>query len=140
MPLRALQHEQEAGAMTSKGALSPRPPAETHVQTQRDKFLMDVGAWAGNVSTSVLIVFVNKVLLKNYAYHYATTLVSLPSLMASRQGSGQAASRGSCCRQGPVAAHPPQLHLRLPPNVVPCRLHCTSWCAPSASGLRRRAA
>ncbi|KAL4418890.1 hypothetical protein ABPG77_002633 [Micractinium sp. CCAP 211/92] len=44
---------------------------------------MDVGAWAGNVSTSVLIVFVNKVLLKNYAYHYATTLTALHFLVCS---------------------------------------------------------
>ncbi|KAL4443256.1 hypothetical protein ABPG75_010993 [Micractinium tetrahymenae] len=67
----------------AKGGLSPRPPAETHAQSQRDKFLMDVGAWAGNVSTSVLIVFVNKVLLKNYAYHYATTLTALHFLVCS---------------------------------------------------------
>lgn len=88
-----LQPAQEAMS-TGKGALSPRPAAETHIQSPRDKFLMDVGAWAGNVSTSVLIVFVNKVLLKNYAYHYATTLVRARSPMASRQGSGRALNWG----------------------------------------------
>ena len=35
----------------------------------------DVGAWAGNVSTSVLIVFVNKLLMqvgKGYGFRYGT--------------------------------------------------------------------
>ena len=39
------------------------------------KLLADLGAWAGNVSTSVFIVFINKLLMKNYGYHFATTLV-----------------------------------------------------------------
>ena len=41
----------------------------------RSKLVYDLGAWAGNVSTSVFIVFVNKMLMKNFGYHYATTLV-----------------------------------------------------------------
>lgn len=39
------------------------------------KLAADVGAWAFNVFTSVFIVFVNKALMKAYAYTFATTLV-----------------------------------------------------------------
>lgn len=37
---------------------------------------MDVSAWAGNVSTSVLIIFINKILMSRtgYGFRYATTL------------------------------------------------------------------
>lgn len=141
VPLRVLQPAQEAMA-TAKG-LSPRPPAETHIQSQRDKFLTDVGAWAGNVSTSVLIVFVNKVLLKNYAYHYATTLVRAMGLTASQQSSGQRHVGRELLPQGCAAAPLPLPLLaacNLPPTLVPCRQHYTSWYALLASGLHRRAA
>lgn len=45
-----------------------------------NKLLADLGAWAGNVSTSVFIVFVNKLLMKNYEYQFATTLVRVTPL------------------------------------------------------------
>lgn len=41
----------------------------------RAKLLSDIGAWAGNVSTSVFIVFINKLLMQTFGYHFATTLV-----------------------------------------------------------------
>ncbi|EFN56685.1 hypothetical protein CHLNCDRAFT_16992, partial [Chlorella variabilis] len=47
------------------------------------KLLADLGAWAGNVSTSVFIVFINKLLMKNYGYHFATTLTALHFLVCS---------------------------------------------------------
>jgi hypothetical protein len=53
---------------------------------QRSKFLQDIGAWAGNVSTSVFIVFVNKLLMKTYAYHYATTLVRVGAMLVAGGG------------------------------------------------------
>lgn len=68
---------------SAKGSLAPRSPGEVHAQSAKDKLMADIGAWAGNVSTSVLIVFVNKVLLKNFAYHYATTLTALHFLVCS---------------------------------------------------------
>lgn len=48
----------------------------TAAETAHSKMLADLGAWAGNVSTSVFIVFVNKLLMKHFAYRFATTLVS----------------------------------------------------------------
>lgn len=50
-------------------------PAVSEVEAARSKMLADIGAWAGNVSTSVFIVFVNKLLMKSFGYHFATTLV-----------------------------------------------------------------
>lgn len=50
---------------------------------ERSKLVADLGAWAGNVSTSVFIVFVNKLLMKNYGYHFATTLTALHFLVCS---------------------------------------------------------
>ena len=48
-------------------------------------FPMDVAAWFSNVSTSVLIVFVNKLLMKStgYGFHFATTLTALHFLVCS---------------------------------------------------------
>lgn len=37
---------------------------------QDRKILMDVSAWAGNVSTSVLIIFINKVLMSRTGYGF----------------------------------------------------------------------
>ncbi len=51
-------------------------PAVSEIEAARTKMLADIGAWAGNVSTSVFIVFVNKMLMKTFGYHFATTLVS----------------------------------------------------------------
>lgn len=41
---------------------------------QQSKLAGDLVAWGGNVSTSVLIVFINKVLMKTtgYGFHYGT--------------------------------------------------------------------
>ena len=50
--------------------------AEAHKAAHKAKLVADLSAWAGNVSTSVFIVFINKLLMKNYSYHFATTLVS----------------------------------------------------------------
>lgn len=43
---------------------------------QDRKILMDVSAWAGNVSTSVLIIFINKVLMSKtgYGFRYGQSL------------------------------------------------------------------
>lgn len=40
------------------------------------KVYLDLAAWAGNVSTSVLIVFVNKVLMsaRGYGFHFGKLL------------------------------------------------------------------
>eukprot|EP00884_Botryococcus_braunii_P023127 jgi/Botrbrau1/9499/Bobra.0252s0114.1 len=47
--------------------------------------VLDLGAWAGNVSTSVLIVFVNKILMssRGYGFCFATTLCALHYLACS---------------------------------------------------------
>ena len=50
---------------------------EAHKAAHKAKLVADLSAWAGNVSTSVFIVFINKLLMKNYSYHFATTLVSV---------------------------------------------------------------
>ena len=41
------------------------------------KILMDVSAWAGNVSTSVLIIFINKILMSRtgYGFQYGESLI-----------------------------------------------------------------
>ena len=107
---------------------------------QRSKFLHDIGAWAGNVSTSVFIVFINKLLMKTYAYHYATTLVRFGVLLVAGGGGGEEAGgqnpilTDTRYRTGVAAAHPP------PPTLPPCRLPCISWSAPSPSGSPRKAA
>lgn len=51
----------------------------------KNKMLGDVLSWAGNVSTSVLIVFVNKIVMKTtgYGFHYATTLTAFHFLVCS---------------------------------------------------------
>ena len=45
----------------------------------------DVAAWAANVSTSVLIVFVNKVLMdsKGYGFHYGGSICCAGKLNAT---------------------------------------------------------
>lgn len=53
--------------------MAPQPPGAA----ARAKLLSDMGAWAGNVTTSVFIVFVNKLLMQKFGYHFATTLVSV---------------------------------------------------------------
>ena len=50
-------------------------PAVSEVEAARTKMLADVVAWSGNESTSVFIVFINKLLMKTFGYHFATTLV-----------------------------------------------------------------
>ncbi|KAK9918349.1 hypothetical protein WJX75_003397 [Coccomyxa subellipsoidea] len=49
------------------------------------KLVMDMVAWAGNVSSSVLIIFVNKVLMNRtgYGFQYATTLCALHYMACS---------------------------------------------------------
>lgn len=41
----------------------------------QDKRFMDTAAWAGNVSSSVLIIFVNKVLMSNTGYGFRYGIV-----------------------------------------------------------------
>lgn len=89
---------------------------------QRSKLLADVGAWAGNVSTSVFIVFINKLLMKTFGYHFATTLV-----------------RRHCRRRLPAATAPPQLFTRRR-AAASHRPRCTSWSALWPSGSPRRRA
>ncbi|KAI7840628.1 hypothetical protein COHA_005650 [Chlorella ohadii] len=58
-------------------------PAVSEIEAARTKMLADIGAWAGNVSTSVFIVFVNKMLMKTFGYHFATTLTALHFLVCA---------------------------------------------------------
>lgn len=57
--------------------MSPSNPSGglCEVDAVRTKLLADAAAWAGNVSTSVAIVFVNKLLMNVFHCHFATTLV-----------------------------------------------------------------
>lgn len=71
----------------SPGAVAGGSAAAAHA-----KLLSDVGAWAGNVSTSVFIVFVNKALMQAFGYHFATTLVRL-GWLGGPPASGAAAGR-----------------------------------------------
>ncbi|CAI5497167.1 unnamed protein product [Closterium sp. Naga37s-1] len=45
-----------------------------------------VGAWAGNVGSSVALVMVNKVIMSRYAFHFATTLTALHFAMTGLVG------------------------------------------------------
>ncbi|CAK0784935.1 hypothetical protein CVIRNUC_008140 [Coccomyxa viridis] len=49
------------------------------------RLVMDLLAWAGNVSSSVLIIFVNKILMNTtgYGFQYATTLCALHYMACS---------------------------------------------------------
>lgn len=53
--------------------------------SEDSQLLMNVFAWFSNVSTSVLIVFVNKMLMKatGYGFHFATTLTALHFLVCT---------------------------------------------------------
>lgn len=62
-------------------SLTPASEAET----ARGKIFGDVAAWAGNVSTSVAIVFVNKLLMQTFGCHFSTTLVSVSMRTATSQ-------------------------------------------------------
>ncbi|PSC69736.1 UDP-galactose transporter 2 [Micractinium conductrix] len=80
VPLQPLRPQQplEGDGMGSKGSLHGGGDTAA-----RAKLLSDIGAWAGNVSTSVFIVFINKMLMKNFGYHYATTLTALHFLVCA---------------------------------------------------------
>jgi hypothetical protein len=61
----------------------------------------DFGAWIANVASSVLIIFVNKLLMgsKGYAFNYAVTLSGLhylaaATLMQGYKWSGQMSAKG----------------------------------------------
>ncbi|GJP55919.1 hypothetical protein CLOM_g14934 [Closterium sp. NIES-68] len=57
-----------------------------------------VGAWAGNVGSSVALVMVNKVVMSRYAFHFATTLTALHFAVTGIVGwLGGGARRGSPC-------------------------------------------
>lgn len=45
--------------------------------------LGEIGAWVANVVTSVLIIFANKLLMRNYNFSYPTTLSGLHYLAAA---------------------------------------------------------
>lgn len=53
--------------------------------SEESQLFMNIFAWFSNVSTSVLIVFVNKLLMKatGYGFHFATTLTALHFLVCT---------------------------------------------------------
>eukprot|EP00887_Chlorella_sp_A99_P001053 scaffold14.g1053.t1 len=71
-----------AARLAARSAALPTSPHEDGnmgAAAEQRNFAMDVLAWFSNVSTSVLIVFVNKLLMKatGYGFHFATTLTAL---------------------------------------------------------------
>lgn len=106
-------------------------PAVSEVEAARSKMLADIGAWAGNVSTSVFIVFVNKLLMKTFGYHFATTLVS--AMVGARGGGRWRAAR--------PAALPPTATCRslaAPPDAPSRPTHLPLADRAALPGLRHR--
>jgi hypothetical protein len=60
----------------AKGSTTPATKADR-------KALLDVGAWLFNVTTSVGIIMVNKQLMANYGFRFATTLTGLHFVMTT---------------------------------------------------------